>query len=289
MRNEARAKDWKWGEGEGKEGNACRQTPRFWKPAFASERSAWLARLVEQCWHVSIKGLFHTERTVWYVTRILIFSGCCLFWSARFALQCKSILFDLFWNVRLFLRLNTGLIYSPKCLLDLNIFCPRMRWFPAMCHAGPSSLVFIFLRDVNSLRWLFTDCSVRRIKKANVRKPVLIVRIHWYFNINAVHVLQNTKKYILGSHTRPLKFISAPLKAKHFIGQLWQLMTASNVCARTQAWQARWAVFKIPGFVFLSSQPPGGTWVFLGWDVPPETPNWHPVLEKISSKIDTPF
>ena len=107
-KNETRAKKWKWGKEEGKEGNACRQTPRFWKPAFASERSAWLARLVEQCWHVSIKGLFHTERKVWYVTRILIFSGCCLFWSARFALQCKSIFFDLFWNVRLFLRLNKG-------------------------------------------------------------------------------------------------------------------------------------------------------------------------------------
>ena len=62
-RNETRAKKWKRGEGEGKEGNACRQTPRFWKPAFASERSAWLARLVEQCWHVSIKGLFHIERS----------------------------------------------------------------------------------------------------------------------------------------------------------------------------------------------------------------------------------
>ena len=62
-RNETRAKKWKRVEGEGKEGNACRQTPRFWKPAFASERSAWLARLVEQCWHVSIKGLFHTERS----------------------------------------------------------------------------------------------------------------------------------------------------------------------------------------------------------------------------------
>ena len=58
-RNETPAKKWKWGEGEGKERNACRQTPRFWKPAFASESSAWLARLVEQCWHVSIKGLFH--------------------------------------------------------------------------------------------------------------------------------------------------------------------------------------------------------------------------------------
>ena len=25
---------------------------------------------------LSIKGLFHSERMVWYVTRILIFSGC---------------------------------------------------------------------------------------------------------------------------------------------------------------------------------------------------------------------
>ena len=120
-RNETRAKKWKWGEGEGKEGNACRQTPRFWKPAFASKRSAWLARLVEQCWHVSIKGLFHTVRTVWYVTRILIFSSCCLFWSARFALQlCKDIFFDLFWNVRLFLRLNKGYYF---CSLRRKRFC----------------------------------------------------------------------------------------------------------------------------------------------------------------------
>ena len=80
--------------------------------------------------------------------------------------------------------------------------------------------------------------------------PALIVRIHWDFTINAVHAFQNTeKKIILVSQTRPLKFISAPRKAKHFIGQLWQLMTASNVGAWTQAWQAKWAVFKIEGFV----------------------------------------
>ena len=52
-RNETRGKKWKRGQGEGKEGNACRQTPRFWKPAFASERSAWLARLLHMCrWKV---------------------------------------------------------------------------------------------------------------------------------------------------------------------------------------------------------------------------------------------
>ena len=37
--------------------------------------------------------------------------------------------------------------------------------------------------------------------------------------------------------------------------------------------------------------PPGGGALgyFLFGYVPPGTPNWHPVLEKISPKIDTPF
>ena len=56
------------------------------------------------------------------------------------------------------------------------------------------------------------------------------------------------KKYFGFTHAH-LKFISAPRKDKHFIGQLWQLMTASNVGAWTHAWQAKWAVFKIEMFV----------------------------------------
>ena len=71
----------------------------------------------------------------------------------------------------------------------------------------------------------------------------------WIFQHKRRPPVTKYKKYILGSHTRPPKFIFAPLKAKHFIGQLWQLMTTSNVGARTQAWQAKWVVFKIPGFV----------------------------------------
>ena len=108
VRNETTAKKWKRGKGKGKEGNACRQTPRFWKPAFASERSAWLAWLVEQCWHVSIKGLFHTERSRLVRDTHINFLWYCLFWSARFSLQCKSILFNFFWNTKLFLRLYKG-------------------------------------------------------------------------------------------------------------------------------------------------------------------------------------
>ena len=71
----------------------------------------------------------------------------------------------------------------------------------------------------------------------------MIVRIHWEFTINA---FQNTWKIILVSHTRPL---FRATKDNYFIGQLWQLLTASNVDARTEAWQAKWAVFKIPGVI----------------------------------------
>ena len=44
---------------------------------------------------------------------------------------------------------------------------------------------------------------------------------------------------------------------------------------------------KFPGW---DLSPRGGALgYFLGGYVPPGTPNWHPVLEKISPKIDTPF
>ena len=37
-------------------------------------------------------------------------------------------------------------------------------------------------------------------------------------------------------------------------------------------------------------EPGGGALgYFLGGYVPPGTPNWHPILEKISPKTDTPF
>ena len=43
------------------------------------------------------------------------------------------------------------------------------------------------------------------------------------------------------------------------------------------------------GNQFEQSRPGGALGYFLGGYVPPGTPNWHPVLEKISRKIDTPF
>ena len=70
-----------------------------------------------------------------------------------------------------------------------------MQWFPTLCHAGPSSLVF-FWGMLNSLRWWFTDCSVRRIKKTNVQSLCYWVHIrvlwssfllHWKPNILSVN------------------------------------------------------------------------------------------------------
>ena len=42
-------------------------------------------------------------------------------------------------------------------------------------------------------------------------------------------------------------------------------------------------------FLYISLTPGGALGYFLGGYVPPRTPNWHPVLEKISPKIDTLF
>ena len=41
--------------------------------------------------------------------------------------------------------------------------------------------------------------------------------------------------------------------------------------------------------IFRRKSPGGALGYFLGGYVPPGTPNWHPVLKKISPKIDTPF
>ena len=110
-RNEMRAKKWKRGEGEGKEGNACKQTPRFWKPAFAG--SDWLTRLVEQYCMCRSKVCVILRGHLWYVTRTLwlLFSLVGKIYSPSFETQsssCGKI------------RVSGRLIYSLKCLLDLN-------------------------------------------------------------------------------------------------------------------------------------------------------------------------
>ena len=229
--------------GEGKEGHACRQSPPFWKSAFASERSAWLARLVQQYWHVSIKDFFHTERS-------------CMVSDTRFALHCKSIFFDLFWaKVALFychfliscrvsfvLRsfykgyssfLCRGENCKTFCLAELwtciNMRCRFKILDLNACHISPLQIQLSGSFELKLQNFTLVVVPFRRIKRTNEQlKPALIVWIHWDFTISAVHAVQNTKNNInyFGLHTRPLKFISAPRKAKHFISQ-W-IMTADD-------------------------------------------------------------
>ena len=91
-----------------KEGNACRQTPRFWKLAFASERSGWLARLVEQYWNVSIKVFFHTDRSCMVRDKHL---PAVVVYSSRQDLPSNATAFNFlnfFWNSKFFLWLYKG-------------------------------------------------------------------------------------------------------------------------------------------------------------------------------------
>ena len=80
------------------------------------------------------------------MAHISIYCGFCL-WSAGFALWCKSISFDLFWRVKLLLRLNKGLTFLQSAfwiwiterfslVRECNVFSEMLY------HAGPSSLGF---------------------------------------------------------------------------------------------------------------------------------------------------
>ena len=61
-RNWDESQNKKEGVGEGKEGNACNQTPGFWKPPFANERGSWLAGPVKHYWHVSVIGQYRQNK-----------------------------------------------------------------------------------------------------------------------------------------------------------------------------------------------------------------------------------
>ena len=89
--------------------------------------------------------------------------------------------------------------------------------------------------------------------------PALIVRIHWDFTINAVQRSEIQKIIYFGfAHAFKVHFRST--ERQTFYWPIMRLMTASNVDAWTQAWQAKWVVFKMKGLSasvsFLSTPPP---------------------------------
>ena len=69
---------------------------------------------------------------------------------------------------------------------------------------------------------------------------------------------------------QPVKYLGASS-----LGKLSELENAPSCVLMTRANE--------PG------APGGALGYFLGGYVPPGIPNWHPVLEKNSPKIDTPF
>ena len=87
----------------GKEGNACRQTPGFWKPLLASEWSTWLAQLVKKIDMCQSRVCFilrgHDSHISFLWLLFTLVGKICL-------LMCKSIFFDHFQNVKHFLWLN---------------------------------------------------------------------------------------------------------------------------------------------------------------------------------------
>ena len=116
-------KKWKSGTSGRKEGNACRQTPGFWKPLLASEWSTWLAQLVKNIDMCQSKVCFILKSHNRHINFLqLLF----ILVSKIYPLICKSIFFDLFWNVKHFLRLNKSnkgfrlFKISPKYLLYLK-------------------------------------------------------------------------------------------------------------------------------------------------------------------------
>ena len=77
-KNRTRAKKWnRGGGGEGKEGNANRQIPGFWKPA--RQRAGRLISLASQ---TLLRCVDQKFVSYWEVVKRIIFCGYCLFWLA---------------------------------------------------------------------------------------------------------------------------------------------------------------------------------------------------------------
>ena len=102
-------------------------------------------------------------------------------------------------------------------ILDLNA-----------CHILPLQIQLSGSFELKLQNFTLVFVPFRRIKKTNEQS------LHWSFRFIEISPLAlstqskipKIRLIILVSHTHPLKFISAPRKAKHFIGQ-W-IMTADD-------------------------------------------------------------
>ena len=105
-------------------------------------------------------------------------------------------------------------------------------------------------------------CPMARTVIHSVWRTLTLYSLHWSFafiEISTLMLSAQTKiqKNNFGLHMRPLKFVSAPQKAKHYFN--WSILTADDSikcrCANSSMTQAKWVVFKILGFVCKSFLP----------------------------------
>ena len=155
------------------------------------------------------------------VTRLLLFLVA--FTRATLVVLCRGENSKPFCQAELWTCKNTFLGGSK--ILDLNVLVP-----------------FYNLKS-NFLEVLLNLCS-----------------LFWFINISPflLSTCYFRRNFVLVPHMS-LKVHFCCMEGQTFLlVNLWQLMTASNVGACAQAWKAKWAVFKIPGFAckhFLLSFP----------------------------------
>ena len=168
---------------------------------------------------------------VFFLLLLFFFSGCQILSDSDLQIKNKKRN----WRYIKYGELHWRLWLSQNCWLVLHTNFIRCRASFVLRCSYESALVV---------------CAVARTVSPSVK---LRFDLHWSFGFIEISPLtpstrSKIQKKLFGFTDVPLKFISAPPKDKHFIGQLWQLMSASNAGAWTQAWQTKWAIFKIEGF-----------------------------------------
>ena len=105
--NETRAKKMKVGGGGGEGRKRLQTNPSILKTCVRQRTQRLIgsaSQTILTCFDQRFVSYWEVMIGTWHASSC----GCCLFWSARFTFQCKSIFFNFFWNVKLFLRIYKG-------------------------------------------------------------------------------------------------------------------------------------------------------------------------------------
>ena len=90
------------------------------------------------------------------------------------------------------------------------------------------------------------------MKKINLTLKLQLQSLHWLFGFIEISPLLPPVLCFQNILTKTCVLKSSLLihrRSNILLVNLWQLITVSNVCVCTPAWQAMWTAFKFPGFV----------------------------------------